>query len=218
LFIDRLEESSMSRKYTASNQNVPPPEVVVGRWASIVETMVNFALCAALLVYAMVPAMLGKHVFGTLSAAIQGAPSGDVAFKLADPVAKEVMWISALSFSLSVYVALYVAIWALFSAFRWSNVRFFINSLLCVSVCSGEILRMVGAKLPLPPGVEAPILFLSGWVDIPMVATSGFLEGLRYSVLAPFTLVGMAGIVLALYRIGKARIDRKLAKIAMPNS
>jgi hypothetical protein len=203
-------EFEMSRKYQASNQNAAPAHARVEGWASVVEVMVNFALFTGLLVYIMLPAMLGQHVFATVTAGAPAPAEGNVVVSLSQDIAKGLLWVSALSIGLAGAAALHFIIWAGAASLRKPNFRFFVSSCLCVSVASGSIVRSAATKFPLPEGAEVPVLFLSGWVDIPGLAASGFVEGLHLSVLAPFTLVGVIGIILALYRIGKARIDRKL--------
>lgn len=201
----------MATKYKASNSNVPPPAARVETWASTVETMVSFALLFSLVAYMLLPAMLGQHLFATLAAAAGAPTDGDVSLVLGQEKARGMFWFSALSVSLAGYAVVYLLVWAGVAAIGKPNLRYLVSSLLCVQICSGDLVRMASGRTPLPEQAEVPIVFMSGWVDIPGIASTGFLEGLQYSVLAPFTLVGIAGVVLSLYRIGKARIDRKLA-------
>jgi hypothetical protein len=200
----------MSRKYKASNQNAAPAHARIDRWASTVEAMVSFALFVGLLVYIMLPAMLGQHVFSTVAAGAGTPGDGDVVVKLGQGEARGLLWVSALAITLASSAALHFIVWAGAAALRKPNLRFLVSSVLCVSVASGSIVRAAAAQFPLPAGADVPVLLLSGWVDIAGIAASGFVEGLHLSVLAPFTVVGVAGIVLALYRIGKARLDRKI--------
>lgn len=200
----------MPRKYHASNQNAAPVHARIDRWCSVVEGMVSFALFAGLLAYIMLPAMLGQHVFSTIATGAGTPGAGDVVVTLSQGAARGMLWLSALSITLASSAALHFIVWAGATALRMPNLRFFVSSVLCVSVASGSLVRAAGVRVPLPEGADVPVLFLSGWVDIPGIATSGFFEGLHHSVLAPFTVVGAAGIVLALYRMGKARLDRKL--------
>ncbi len=200
----------MSRKYKASNQNVAPVHARIDGWCSVVEVMVSFALFAGLLVYIMLPAMLGQHVFSTIATGAGTPGEGDVVVTLDPGVARGLLWVSALSIALASSAALHFILWAGTTALRMPNLRFFISSVLCVSVASGSIVRSAAVRVPLPEDADVPTLFLSGWVDIPAIASSGFIEGLQYSVLAPFTAVGMIGIVLSLYRMGKARLDGKI--------
>jgi hypothetical protein len=172
--------------------------------------MVSFALFVGLLAYIMLPAMLGEHVFSTIAAGAGAPGQGDVVVTLDQGTARGLLWVSALSITLASSAALHFLVWAGSTALRMPNFRFFVSSVLCVSVASGSLVRSAAAGAPLPKGADVPVLFLSGWVDIPGIASSGFIEGLHYSVLAPFTLVGVVGIVLALYRMGKARLDRKI--------
>lgn len=200
----------MSRKYKASNQNDAPVHARIDRWCSVIEVMVSFALFAGLLAYIMLPAMLGQHVFSTIATGAGTPGEGSVMVTLDQGTARGLFWVSALSIALASSVALHFIIWAGAAALRMSNLRFFVSSVLCVSVASGSLVRAAALRVPLPEGSDVPVLFLSGWVDIPGIATSGFLEGLHHSVLAPFTAVGAIGVFLALYRMGKARLDRKI--------
>jgi hypothetical protein len=200
----------MSRKYKASNQNAAPAHARIDRWCSVVEIMVSFALFAALLAYIMLPAMLGQHVFSTIATGAGAPGGGDVVVTLDQGAARGLLWVSALSIALASSAALHFIVWAGVTALRLPNLTFFVSSVLCVSVASGSLVRSAARQVPLPEGADVPVLFLSGWVDIPGIASSGFIEGLHYSVLAPFTAVGVVGIVLALYRMGKTRLDRKI--------
>lgn len=201
----------MSKKYKASNMNVPPLESRVDRWASVVEIMVSIGLLLAIVSYLLLPAMLGEYVFRTLASGA-GDPTlvADINLTLDQEKARGLFWLSALSISLAGYAVLYFIIWAVTGALRMPNLRYLTASFLCVSVSSGDFVRMAAARVPLPEGAEVPVVYMSSFVDIPGIATSGFLEGLQYSALAPFMVVGLAGIVLSLYRMGKARLDRKL--------
>jgi len=201
----------MPKKYRASNENAPPPEVRVETWASVIEIMVGIGLFLALLSYLMLPAMLGEHVFRTLAVGAGDPTNGNIIVNLDQGRARGMFWFSALSISLAFHAAIYLVVWAAFAVLRKPNLRFLVNSMLCVSLSSGDMVRMAAARTPLPQGAEVPVLPLSSLVNIPGIASSGFLGGLQYSVLAPFTLVGVAGIALSLYRIGKSRLDRKLA-------
>ncbi|NTF17765.1 hypothetical protein G6L37_05080 [Agrobacterium rubi] len=199
------------KKYQASNANIAPPEVRVEGWATVVEQLVNISLLVALVAYMLMPAMLGEHVFKTLAIGAGLPAEGDVVLTLAQAKARGLFWFSALSISLASYAALYTILWASVASFGKPNLRYLVSSILCVSISSGDLVRMAAARTPLPEGAEVPVVYMSVWIDIPGIASSGFLQGLQYSVLAPFTLIGLAGVVLALYRIGKARLDRRLA-------
>lgn len=200
----------MSQKYKASNQNDAPVHARIDRWCSVVEIMVSFALFVGMLAYIMLPAMLGQHVFSTITTGAGNPGDGDVIVTLEQGTARGLLWTSALSITLTSSVALHFMIWAGSTVLRMPNLRFFVSSVLCVSVASGSLVRAAALRVPLPEGADLPVLFLSGWIDIPGIATSGFLQGLHHSVLAPFTAVGAVGVFLALYRMGKARLDRKI--------
>lgn len=209
--ISNLVDLHMSKKYTASNMNVPPVEARVDRWASVVEIMVSIGLLLAIVSYLLLPAMLGEHVFRTLASGA-GDPSlvGDINVMLDQDKARGLFWFSALSISLAEYAVLYFIVWAIAGALRMPNLRYLTASFLCISVSSGDVVRMAAGRVPLPEGADVPVVFMSSFVDIPGIASSGFMEGLQYSALAPFMVVGGAGIILSLYRMGKARLDRKL--------
>lgn len=201
----------MSKKYVASNTNVPPPEVRVERWASVTEAMVSIGLVLALLTYLLLPAMLGEHVFKTVAEGTRSplaTAAVDITLTQAD--ARGLFWLSALSMSLAGYAALYFLIWSGVSALPMPNFRYLVASGMLISVASGDIVRMASSRTPLPEGAEVPVVFMSQFVDIPGIASSGFLQGLQYSAIAPFTLVGVVGVIFALYRIGKSRLERKL--------
>lgn len=200
----------MTHKYKASNQNDAPVHARIDRWCSVVEVMVSFALFAGLLAYIMLPAMLGQHVFSTIATGAGKPGEGSVMVTLDQGTARGLFWVSALAIALASSVAMHFIIWAGAAALRMPNLRFFVSSVLCVSVASGSLIRAAALRVPLPEGSDVPVLFLSRWVDIPGIATSDFLEGLHHSVLAPFTAVGAIGVFLALYRMGKARLDRKI--------
>jgi hypothetical protein len=200
----------MSRKYQASNQNGAPKQDRIERWASVVEIMVSFGLCVGLIAYLVLPAMLGQHVFATIATGAGAPGQGPVVVTLEQGAARGLLWVSALSIAIAGSAALHFLIWAVVSSLRMPNFRFFVNSILCVSVASGSLVRTAAARVPLPEGADVPALFLSGLIDIPRIASSGFIEGLQHSILAPFTLVGVIGAIFALYRIGKARVDQKI--------
>lgn len=205
------KDPDMPKKYRASNENAPPPEVRIESWASVVEIMVGIGLFLALLSHVLLPAMLGEHVFTTLAVGAGEPTDGNISLTLDQGRARGMFWFSAVSISLAFYAAIYLVVWAAFAALRKPNLRYLVNSILCVSLSSGDMVRMAAARTPLPQGAEVPVVYMSSLVNIPGIASSGFLGGLQYSILAPFTLVGVAGIVLSLYRIGKSRLDRKLA-------
>jgi hypothetical protein len=198
-------------KYTASNQNAAPAKAQIETWASTVEGMVSIGLFLALLSYLMMPAMMGGHIFSTLTSGLGLPKEGDLTLTLSQSEARGALWLSALSLPLATQALLYMIVWGVVSILpRWPNMRFLVASGLCVSVCSGHLIRSVGEQVPLPEGAEVPILLLSNWVDIPAIATHGFIDGLSYSVLAPFTVVGVLGIIFALYRMGRDRLESKI--------
>lgn len=200
------------KKYQASNQNPAPAAVRVENWASVVEIMVAVGLFAAALAYIVAPAMMGAYVFQVFTS---GAPlpegGKDVVVTLSKADAVTLVWLCAFFVKLSGYAVVYFVIYALFTLSGWKNLRFLVNSVMLTALASGDMLRSVGSSVKLPEGSEAPILALSGWFDMTAIATTGFIEGLRYSALAPFVLVGVAGIVMAAYRLSRAQLDKKLA-------
>ena len=131
----------MPKKYRASNENAPPPEVRVETWASVIEIMVGIGLFLALLSYLMLPAMLGEHVFRTLAVGAGDPTNGNIIVNLDQGRARGMFWFSALSISLAFHAAIYLVVWAAFAVLRKPNLRFLVNSMLCVSLSSGEIGR-----------------------------------------------------------------------------
>lgn len=199
------------KKYQPSNQNVAPPAERVETWASVIEIMVSFALFLAAMVYLTVPAMIGAYVFEMFTSGVT-IPKGadDIVMTITQADAKELVWLCAFFVKLSGSVCLYFIAYSVFTMLGWKNVRFIVNSLMLTAIASGDILRAVTRSIPLPEGADKPVLFLSGWVDIPGIATTGFLEGMQHSVLAPFMFVGVAGIVMGLYRLSKKQLEKKI--------
>lgn len=201
------------KKYQASNQNTAPPSAAAraDSWAYVLEVMVSFALFVAMLAYLTAPAMIADHVFELFTLGMS-VPKGaeDIVLTISQADAKELVWLCSYFVKLSGSIALYFIAYAVLTSLGWRNVRFLVNSMMLVSIASGDVLRSAARSIPLPEGAAAPKLFLSGSMDIPGVATAHFIEGMSHWVLAPFIFVGIAGVIMALYRIAKAQLDRKL--------
>lgn len=197
-------------KYKASNQNVPPKESSATNWGRVVEIMVSAGLLASLAVYLLFPAMIGGHVFHLVTSSALSAPdaAGNVTITLADGDLKGLLWLCAFAAQLaSVAVLLALVLWTLPTR-RYPNVSFLAKSFVLALIASGDFAR--SSAVQLPDGANVPLLPLSGIVDLPAVATEGMVAGLSHSSLAPFLLVALVGIGVGFYRLGAARIAKKL--------
>lgn len=200
-------------KYTASNQNLAPARPLRKDWASVVEIMVSVGLLASLVSYLLFPAMIGGHVFRMIASAVADSAVGaeQVVLVLPSGDVKGLLWLCAFSTQLaSVAVMLAVVLWAL-PVRSFPNVSLLAKAFVLALISSGDFVRSSSIKLP--EGATLPVLPMSGLVDLPAVATQSMLSGFAHNGLAPFLAVALAGIVVGLYRMGAARLSRKIAAV-----
>jgi hypothetical protein len=200
-------------KYKASNQNLPPVQSGQWNWTSIVETMVSAGLLFSLVAYLLFPAMIGGHVFQLVTSATIATPgAGDFAtITISSADLKGLLWLCAFAAQLaSVAMLVAVVIWAL-PVKKFPNVSFLAKSFVLALVASGDFVR--SSAIQLPEGATIPVLPMSGLVDLPAIANEGMIAGFAHNCLAPFLLVAVVGIVVGFYRMGAARLARKLAAL-----
>ncbi|WP_327211224.1 hypothetical protein [Rhizobium leguminosarum] len=200
-------------KYKASNQNLPPVPSGQWNWASIVETMVSTGLLFSLVTYLLFPAMIGGHVFQLVTSATLATPdAGGVAtITIHSADLKGLLWLCAFAAQLaSVAMLVTVVIWAL-PVKKFPNVSFLAKSFVLALIASGDFVR--SSALQLPEGATIPVLPMSGLVDLPAIANEGMIAGFAHNCLAPFLIVAVVGIGVGFYRMGAARLARKLASV-----
>lgn len=198
-------------KYKASNQNVPPAESRPSAFAAVVETMVSSGLLFSVVFYVLFPAMIGGHVFHVLTSlsSIPVDAVGDVTVTLPAADAKGLLWLCAFAAQLAIVAMVTAVVLWLLPSRRFPNFALLVRSLVLLLAASGDLVRSAAVKVP--EGASLPILPLARWIDFPAVATEGLLPSLSHNAVAPFMLVGAAGMGVGFYRMGAHRISKRLA-------
>ena len=184
-------------------------------WAAVVERMVAVSLVLGMTAYLLSPVMMAGTTFEMLSAVPLVQTGDDVALTLTQGQARGLLWFNAFMLSLAGYVLFGFMAWVVSRMTPWRNLALLFSSCLSYAVCSGDLVRSAASRVRVPEGADIPVVYLSGWIDIPAVATSGYLEGMSHSALFPLSFAGAAGVALALYRIGRDNIRRRISRLQM---